>query len=281
MSYVSAIFAVVAFISGLVTIYRFITSHPHTQKRRRSFLTGVIAVILLSAALLAYFSSGSRITEHPTPSPSPNATGATTAPIAEKPPDTEITTKDECINGGVSGVSLFTLNKPPGIIQIESGTDTFSALSPVNKAITVPPEASLSGQIEASILDQAPTYPDFLIGTPSWGDDSKSYWTIRSLLNTQTSTMQASISLIAPAQPGVYFIIFAFQLEISGDYVASATNWSVGKAIWHDGNDIAEFTSSQIGQAQQFGCTINKRLFPDGFQPSYQPADAISINVQA
>jgi hypothetical protein len=281
MSYVSAIFAVVALISGLVTIYEFITSHPHTQKRSKSFFMGIITVTLLSAVLVVHFSPGSGILKYPTPSPSPNATGTTTASITAKPPDTKITSKDECINGGVSGVSLFGLNRPAGIIQIESGTDTFSALSPVNKAITVPPEASLSGQIEASVLDQAPTYPAFLIGTPSWGDDSKSYWTIGSLLNTNTSTMQASISLTAPAQSGAYFIIFAFQLETSGDYVASATNWSTGKAIWHDRNDVAAFTSSQIDQAQQFGCTINKRLFPDGFQPSYEPADAIRINVQA
>lgn len=275
MNYVSAIFVVVAFISGLVSIYRFITSHPHTRKHSSSLLTSIIAVILLGAGLLTYFSPtilqqspSPRTIEHLTPSP--DTVGTLPA----------ITSRDECINGGVPRVTLAGLNKPPGIIQIETGTDLFSQLSPVNKSITVHPEAPLFGQIEASVLDQAPTYPGFLIGTPSWGDDSKSYWTIENLLNTDTSTMRTSISLTTPAQSGVYFIIFAFQLETGGDYAASATNWSVGKDIWNDGNDIAEFTSSQIDQAQQFGCTINKRLWPDGPLPSYEPADAVTINVQ-
>jgi hypothetical protein len=54
--------------------------------------------------------------------------------------------------------------------------------------------------------------------------------------------------------------VFAFQLEMNGANVASATNWAKGQPVWGDGNDVAQFDPEQIAEAQQFGCTTDRWL---------------------
>jgi hypothetical protein len=83
----------------------------------------------------------------------------------------------------------------------------------------------------------------------------------------------------APAKPAIYHILFAFQWEIGGDHVASATNWATGGDRWDDGNDIAEFTSSQIAESQKYGCAVDDWLMQTGMQEVLVPSDAITVLV--
>jgi hypothetical protein len=60
MGFLSALFAVVGCISGLISIYWFITSRPHTTTRRSSLIFGIIGVgILLLALIVANLPSAS------------------------------------------------------------------------------------------------------------------------------------------------------------------------------------------------------------------------------
>jgi hypothetical protein len=68
---------------------------------------------------------------------------------------------------------------------------------------------------------------------------------------------------------------------MNGANVASGTNWSRKQDIWEDGNEIARFDSSQIEEAQRFGCTTDPWLMMEGFQLFYVPADAITIEVES
>lgn len=251
---------------------------PPIPRRILSVVSGILLVLLIGT----FFAS--RVLTHspgpPTPTvPSPARTPSTTPIVSSLP---AITSEDECIYGGLLGVSsLGGRSRPAGTVQIESGTGPFSALSPTAKALTVQPGASLNGQITLLTLNQLPGAARApLIGTPSWGNDSTSFWTINSWIGTGMVTITTSVSLTAPSQPGTYYIIFAFQAEVGGDHVASATNWLVRKDVWNDGNDIAEFTASQIAQAQQFGCTTNKILTRDGYRLIYEPADAVTVSVR-
>ncbi|MBV8695089.1 MAG: serine/threonine protein kinase [Ktedonobacteraceae bacterium] len=256
-------------------------SRPAIPRRMLSIVSGILLVLLIGT----FFTS--RLLPHPSGlltliGSSPTSTPSTTV---SSPP--MITTKDECINGGLPGVLLEGLSKPAGTVQIESGTDSFSALSPTAKMLTVQPGTYLNGKITLLLLNQLPSSDQApLIGTPSWGDDSTDFWTISSWIGTGALSITPSITLTAPSQPGTYYLIFAFQAEIGADHVASATNWQrvekdiSGKDVWHDGNDIAEFTMSQIAQAQHFGCTTNKILMQGGYLLTYAPADAVTISVR-
>jgi hypothetical protein len=91
------------------------------------------------------------------------------------------------------------------------------------------------------------------------------------------------ISLTAPSVTGTYYIVFAFRAEKTEAQVASATNWAYSNnaAVWNDGNDIADFTSSQASTAQNTGRAPVSWLLSTGFQTLNVPSDAILVTVVA
>jgi len=59
----------------------------------------------------------------------------------------------------------------------------------------------------------------------------------------------------APERPGHYHLILAAHTETAGEFVASGTNWLLGRPRWFDGNDIAAWTEAQIAQTNREGRT--------------------------
>jgi hypothetical protein len=177
-------------------------------------------------------------------------------------------------------VSSLPLTAWGSTLWIASGSGTFASISTANPAVTVSAGQMLSGTVtldaDNNIIPNA-VVP--LIGTPSWGDDSSRWWLIDSWLPVGSSTWTTNVQFSAPLQAGTYYVIFAFRGELTGDQVASATNWPVGHDVWGDGNDIAEFSSTQIAQAQQNGVTVDNWLYTNGYMPTYVPACAITVVV--
>jgi hypothetical protein len=209
-----------------------------------------------------------------------------------------------CVTSAVAPLSVTNVGQPIpmnpyigqgsgqyGTLQIVSGSGAFASLSAANKTLSVLPGATLSGVVNLQALnygvseDVAP-----LIYTPSWGQASTSWQLINGWIATGASAQQAQVSVTVPATPGVYYIIFAFQWEVGGDHLASASNWTLGYDVWNDGNDLAEFSGAQVANAQADGCTVNLWLYPcgvgpeyapcpGGFLPQYVPADAVTVVV--
>jgi hypothetical protein len=183
-------------------------------------------------------------------------------------------------NFGPSTGNLTQIVNIYGLLKIVSGTGMFSSISLANKIITVSPGQSLTGTITLNANNAlAPDAVAPLIGTTSWGDHSSSWWLINGWIQTGSSTQTANVNVTAPTTPGTYYLLFAFQGELTGDQVASATNWAVGYDVWNDGNDIAGFSADQIAQAQEDGVTLDNRLYTWGYLESCQPSDAIEIIV--
>ena len=169
-----------------------------------------------------------------------------------------------------------------GQIRILSGTGDFASVSDANNTLNASPGAALNGTIELSVLNLGPggaVAP--LIYTPSWGDHSSSWRSVSGSVPPGQSQQQAQVSLVVPTTPGVYHIIFAAGWELTGDQVASATDWPKGYNVWNDGNDIAEFTTAQLSSAQLNGWAFDN--FMNETPPYYYrrpiPADAITLIV--
>lgn len=64
---------------------------------------------------------------------------------------------------------------------------------------------------------------------------------------------------------------------MNGGNVASATNWARREDDWYDGNNISQFDSLQVHEAQQFGCIIGAALTVEGFVPMHVFDDAITV----
>jgi hypothetical protein len=182
----------------------------------------------------------------------------------------------ECAVGGVEGA----VNNTHGTIRVIAGTNSFSAINSGLKRINASPGQPLEGIITVEALNRGPGFAVApMIYTPSWGDHQTSFRTIVRDLRSAPSTQNVPIRLSAPSEAGTYYLIFAFQLELSGANVASGTNWSTRRDVWNDGNDIAEFNASQLESARRWGCALDAWLLPEGPKLFYVPADAIVIQV--
>jgi hypothetical protein len=196
-------------------------------------------------------------------------------PLSESKGSPRVSSKKQCVDAA----HAVSNPRPLGTIQISSGAGPFSGVTPTHKIVSVRAGGSLAGSLTLRALDLGPAFAQTpLIETPSWGDQKTSWRLITNLHPGQTE-ITAQINERAPLRAGTYHIIFAFNMEMNGGDVASATNWALGQDVWNDGNDIAQFDSAQLYDAQQFGCAVDFSLVVEGYKPMYVPADAITVEV--
>ncbi|NLT38780.1 MAG: carboxypeptidase regulatory-like domain-containing protein [Methanomassiliicoccus sp.] len=168
-------------------------------------------------------------------------------------------------------------------ITLGSGTESFSTISQSNKQITVAPGSRLTGSISVDARNNMGSSAGPLVATSTWGTSSSSYWVIRNEVTPGTAQYTTSgISMIAPSNPGTYYIIIAFSDEYDGAQVASCTSqgYGDGSAVWDDGNDLADLSSAQISSAQTNGRASVQYLFAGGLQQYVIPVAAITIIVK-
>ena len=131
--------------------------------------------------------------------------------------------------------------------------------------ITVETGDSISGTIKIQVENghgSNAVVP--VIYTPTWGSHSTSYETVDSWADTGTSNYDATINLTAPDESGTYYIIFASAGQTNGSYIASFTQWTVGTPSWNDGNDLADYTESDMGNCLSTGSAAVSDLLSDG-----------------
>lgn len=187
-----------------------------------------------------------------------------------------ITSANQCLDATLSNLGV----RPVGTVQIASGDGAFSGVTSANKLVSVRKGESLAGSVILRTLNVAPSFAKTpLIETPSWGDHRTS-WTPVADLHPGQSTVAARINTRVPSEPGTYHILFAFNMEMAGGDVASATNWARGQDLWYDGNDIAQFDAGQISDAQRFGCVVGTALGVNGYSLMFVPSDAITVEVK-
>ena len=79
-------------------------------------------------------------------------------------------------------------------LWISAGSGTFSSISKTSLTINVAPGQILSGSITLQANNNFPSDAIIpLIGTPSWGDQTTSWWLINSWLTTGTSYQTTNV----------------------------------------------------------------------------------------
>ncbi len=165
-------------------------------------------------------------------------------------------------------------------LRIVAGNGSFAEISTSEKTIHANANAQLTGVVTLQAHNGFPggaVAP--LIWTTSWGDHDTSWRSINHWIPVGDSTYAVRIDVKAPHTPGTYSIIFAFEGEMNGAEVASASNWAGPGVRWNDCNDLSDFTREQIAEAQKCGFTVDEWLWAKGYGPTYVPADALTIEV--
>ncbi|WP_236646305.1 AAA family ATPase [Gemmatirosa kalamazoonensis] len=157
---------------------------------------------------------------------------------------------------------------PPLVVPIVSGGTEYSVLSltlvgaSVNGQVLTPRQRVArvqAGDSIALVLDLRYTSPfpaaNVVMGAaPSWGDPAKSFVRLASLVTpARAFALHTQTTLHAPNETGRYHVVVAFGAEENVAYLLSGTNWTVGRAIWHDGNDVADWNETQRDEADRSG----------------------------
>jgi hypothetical protein len=110
---------------------------------------------------------------------------------------------------------------------------------------------------------------------PSWGDPAKTFVRLTSLVTpARDFAVHTETRMPAPRTPGRYHIVVAFGAEENVRYLLSGTNWTLGRAIWNDGNDVAAWTAAQREEADRVGSAPSVMLQRGGGPISTGVADS-------
>lgn len=175
-------------------------------------------------------------------------------------------------------------NKYPAILKLVDGRVNGQRITPSDRRIVVHPDEQITASLHLVYSSLWPTASVMLGATPTWGDRRRDLVDLAPLATPAVDQpRRTSFVMKGPSRPGLYHIILAFDAEGNVEDFMSGTNWTLKHPIWHDGNDIVDWTPAQIAEANSFGrvTTTLVRINSSTAKPSIEPhtvgATAIEI----
>jgi len=173
-----------------------------------------------------------------------------------RPLDFEMKTFDSALPNG------------PGIstARLLDGTLNGQRTRGPNGRITVTRNTMISGVVQMEYNADWPAASVWVSMTPNWGR-AKDVGRDLSPVPTpvRRDVFDGPIDVLAPSVPGHYWILVVMDAEPSGGYSLSRTNWTMGEAIWDDGNDVASLADSTIRRANADGRVRVDLAYPSTF----------------
>ena len=158
-------------------------------------------------------------------------------------------------------------------IQLYGGNLAGRPIRGLRDSLVVAPGERLQGVVQLRYATGWVAASIWLSVVPTWGDPRTGFREPEQLVTPVSDDVaDVPVDLVAPTAPGRYWILFAMDAEDRGGYIASGTNWTVGKALWHDGNDLQSLSDSIIERAQVNGTYPLRRAYPaEWFQLRCEP----------
>jgi DNA-binding SARP family transcriptional activator len=148
-------------------------------------------------------------------------------------------------------------------LWLERGTVNGQGIAAGTRAVRIAPGDSLRLDLILRYTSRWPAASVLLGGTTTWGDRERSHFTIKPLLTPVDSAFQhVSLALEGPSRPGRHAIILFFEAEDAVHFIASGTNWLARRPVWHDGNDVVDWTPAQLAEANRVGSVTTVRTYP-------------------
>jgi hypothetical protein len=145
-------------------------------------------------------------------------------------------------------------NKYPAILRLVDGVVNGQPLTPRNRRVVVRPDGQIVASLRLVYSSLWPTASVILGATPTWGNRTRDFVDLAPLATPAVDQpRRASFTMKGPSRPGLYHIILAFDAEGNVEDFMSGTNWTLDRPVWNDGNDIVDWTSAQIAEANSFG----------------------------
>ncbi len=167
-------------------------------------------------------------------------------------------------------------------ISFISGELNGTTITPEDRSFTVSTDTYFMGTIMIETLNGFESSANVPLGvTNTWDGNESAYWLEQLNIENGTNTYSIDVHETAPSTPGTYYLIVAFNEADSIEEVFSCTDSAVSSApVWNDGNDIADWDSAQLADADSYGAAETQYLYSDGFSSIWIPSLVIEIIVE-
>ena len=156
-----------------------------------------------------------------------------------------------------------TATSLPSRLRLAGGVLHGRPIDPRAPVVEVTAGDSLTGVVELEYTSPLVAASVWLSMTPTWGDPRQEAHEIAPLLTpVQRELLSVPVRARAPSQPGHYWLLYLMAAEPSGMFGLSRTNWTVERAVWGDGNDLASLPDSTIRSANANGFTSTYVAYP-------------------
>ncbi len=136
-------------------------------------------------------------------------------------------------------------------------------LRSVNDRLDVQPGDSITGIIEMEYTSSLTAASVWLSMTPTWGDPKVEGHELSPLATpVERELLKLQLNTRAPTTKGHYWIAYIMAAEPSGGFALSQTNWENERAVWGDGNDIAQLPDSMFRLSNARGFIDNYVAYP-------------------
>jgi len=191
---------------------------------------------------------------------------------------------DVVLRFSAEGLPLVSVALPNGAEQglwLDQAVLNGQALSPANRILHLRPGEMIRGEVTIRYSAFWPAASLVLAAVPTWGDKRKDFVTVSSLPTPVVNAVSRhSLSLAGPDAPGDYHLVLAFAAETDAVWIASGTNWGIGRPIWDDGNDLADLTTEDVAAANAQGSIHPDWIFKNGRRKGYLPTTVIEVRVR-
>jgi len=186
------------------------------------------------------------------------ATAVTRAGLAEFPEfrrNREDTTAADqiLIRGTATGLVADTARLLSGSsLRIQRGMVNGQPLRPDVYAATVALGDSVRLKVELKASTSWAAASVNLVAVPTWGVPRSSWVSLLPIPTPARDFIQhAEVKLPPPPVAGRYYVFLILAAEPDGVWIASRTNWAVGRPRWGDGNDVANWGSVEAASVRR------------------------------
>lgn len=156
--------------------------------------------------------------------------------------------------GGIYGSTLRPL-------QLLGGTINGQQLSAERNLVEVAPGELLDGEVRFYVLTASYTARIEFGVTATWGDRTSNFFMLDDLPSHGEFTTTLPLAdardktrrFRAPTRPGTYRLVFVIGPETATKYLMSRSNWLLGEAVWHDGDDVVDLPDAVFDRLDREG----------------------------
>lgn len=164
----------------------------------------------------------------------------------------------------LSDTLLLGTEDAASTLRLAGGGLAGAALSVSMPTVRIAPGQRIAGTLDLRYTSAWAAANVVLALARTWEDGAGGCRRVTSFVTPARDLMhRVALDEPGPSVPGSYYLVAAFHAEDSAEDICSGTNWTYGRQVWGDGNDLSQWGDAQARQANARGQVTNGFLTRD------------------